>query len=1158
MQIKLGNIFLTSRQELKLGDFGIVRELEGTGTMKSMADTVIGTPYNMSPEIMDSKPYSYKSDIWSLGCVLYELAMLKHAFEGKSLGQLVLKIMQGKYIPVDCSRYSPSLGQLVDSMLRVEPDERPSVADIINMPYIQRIVRAFRSTASATAKAQLSAASARLVAAHSGTSPQDEPVHAAGTKHARPGPAAPPVEPTRSRAGSSASSQRVDAAPRTRVPGQGSFSSVYKASIVHLPSPSASPMPSGPSALGFARPERRGAPLQPTPERQDSGLLSDMSTGTGSLIPPGGFSSYSRSGVGGTSSRSTSLYSQPSRATPAPSSSALIPPPAILNDHSSSLDEAAIMAHMDHALAKQGAGPSSVSSRGSSHSETAELMAMARAAEPVHSPDAESWHPDTTHMGTVADAMAVISAHAAAEQNQLEADTMRTLVEEVVSPLARTSRTPSTHKTRFSSPHSSPLQGSSTPSTNLSTALSALPSASLEDSGFPDTHSPAGAVQWRHNSLTSPEVVEPEHSQAAPPHRRGAPPALQVHHSALVPPSSSSTSTCSSSSDSSDEGSVQHLYPQRVAMIGTPAASAAHSGTTSGTDAVVGFDSASDTAALSPEALAATPTGRAPAVRPPPPQQELLPRQRAISREVLNLSPEPETSQSPAALPTARPSLKHAASAPSPSLPAAPAASFPPASQPIPQGSASVPRSRSQSVAMGESGSVRGRRRLVLPLSKLPTLPDSASEEERKQHEARLHALSLAGGARARGQSAPTGLPPKAPMQRQLASRELGIVAPGCGEASSDLDTVVEVDSDSSADARRSSSGIARLSSQLASARGMLQGMARLSEGSTGEFSGVRSRSGHTPSSARELLSSSRRRAATTASGSNVERMVLHYDALASRSARWAQNSPAMRALEDVSRRSVGSVDGSVQEHPAMRRVASMDMSAVRAAPPQQLQPARQPSLSSSQARASIAATLRNLVTSLAAYRKTKGLTPGAGTPSSGQAGSSLSKSDGSEELTPHAHSHHISFDDAIANMAARAATSNSEPGSAAPASSTALPPAEQAPAALDDASSRRSVQLHRQEASSVNTEHSVEEYDAALADAQQRMDVAEGRMTELASLDLLEVALSSGAPDSPQASPHLPMRVRTNRLASLRGTRGADGRRGVSGTRLLRRATVQ
>lgn len=101
-------------------------------------------------------------------------------------------------------------------------------------------------------------------------------------------------------------------------------------------------------------------------------------------------------------------------------------------------------------------------------------------------------------------------------------------------------------------------------------------------------------------------------------------------------------------------------------------------------------------------------------------------------------------------------------------------------------------------------------------------------------------------------------------------------------------------------------------------------------------------------------------------------------------------------------------------------------------------------------------------------------------------------------------------------------------------------------------------MKLHRQEASSVRTEHSAEEYDAALADAQQRMDVAEGRMTELASLDLLEVALSSGVPESPQASPHLPMRVRTNRLASLRGTRGADGKRGGSGTRLLRRATVQ
>ena len=44
---------------------------------------VIGTPYYMSPEIMESKPYDFKSDLWALGCVLYEMTSLKHAFDAQ-------------------------------------------------------------------------------------------------------------------------------------------------------------------------------------------------------------------------------------------------------------------------------------------------------------------------------------------------------------------------------------------------------------------------------------------------------------------------------------------------------------------------------------------------------------------------------------------------------------------------------------------------------------------------------------------------------------------------------------------------------------------------------------------------------------------------------------------------------------------------------------------------------------------------------------------------------------------------------------------------------------------------------------------------------------------------------------------------------------------
>ena len=62
---------------MKLGDFGISKILE-TGYFQ--AETMVGTPYYMSPEMYENKPYSDKSDIWALGCILYELCTLKRAF----------------------------------------------------------------------------------------------------------------------------------------------------------------------------------------------------------------------------------------------------------------------------------------------------------------------------------------------------------------------------------------------------------------------------------------------------------------------------------------------------------------------------------------------------------------------------------------------------------------------------------------------------------------------------------------------------------------------------------------------------------------------------------------------------------------------------------------------------------------------------------------------------------------------------------------------------------------------------------------------------------------------------------------------------------------------------------------------------------------------
>jgi NIMA (never in mitosis gene a)-related kinase len=78
--------------------------------------TVVGTPYYMSPEICENKPYTFKTDIWSLGVILYEMCSLKPPFDANSLPSLALKITKGEFSPPP-SIYSRELKQLISSLL---------------------------------------------------------------------------------------------------------------------------------------------------------------------------------------------------------------------------------------------------------------------------------------------------------------------------------------------------------------------------------------------------------------------------------------------------------------------------------------------------------------------------------------------------------------------------------------------------------------------------------------------------------------------------------------------------------------------------------------------------------------------------------------------------------------------------------------------------------------------------------------------------------------------------------------------------------------------------------------------------------------------------------------------------------------------------------
>ncbi|XP_023661235.1 serine/threonine-protein kinase Nek4 isoform X2 [Paramormyrops kingsleyae] len=149
--LKTQNIFLTKTNIIKVGDLGIARVLEN---QNDMASTLIGTPYYMSPELFSNKPYNYKSDIWALGCCVYEMATLKHAFNAKDMNSLVYRIVEGK-LPQMPSKYNPQLGELIRSMLSKKPEERPDVKHILRQPYIKQQISLFlEATKEKTAKSK--------------------------------------------------------------------------------------------------------------------------------------------------------------------------------------------------------------------------------------------------------------------------------------------------------------------------------------------------------------------------------------------------------------------------------------------------------------------------------------------------------------------------------------------------------------------------------------------------------------------------------------------------------------------------------------------------------------------------------------------------------------------------------------------------------------------------------------------------------------------------------------------------------------------------------------------------------------------------------------------------------------------------------------------
>ena len=136
--LKCANIFLMKTGQVKIGDLNVSKLAKN-----NMARTQTGTPFYLAPEIWKDLPYDYKCDIWSIGCIIYELCMSSPPFRGTSLKELCHNVMTGYYLPI--TGFSNDMKEIIAKMLVVDPSRRASIDSLINCDIIQKRIKSLRN-----------------------------------------------------------------------------------------------------------------------------------------------------------------------------------------------------------------------------------------------------------------------------------------------------------------------------------------------------------------------------------------------------------------------------------------------------------------------------------------------------------------------------------------------------------------------------------------------------------------------------------------------------------------------------------------------------------------------------------------------------------------------------------------------------------------------------------------------------------------------------------------------------------------------------------------------------------------------------------------------------------------------------------------------------